>query len=78
MPKILNRTEEEKQMILKQQKRECYNRHKELYRLISLRSYYANRLKLNRDFKEPNELKEQEIINRLREINGRINELRQK
>ena len=77
MPKILNRTEEEKHAVEKEQKRKCYYKHKELYNLISLRSYYANRLKLVRVSETPSEEKENQIIGKLREINERINQLRE-
>ena len=77
MPKIIIRTEEEKREAEKEQKRKCYRKHKELYNLISLRSYYANRLKLVRVSDNPSEEKENQIIGKLREINEKINRLRE-
>ena len=74
MPKITNRTTEEKKEVLRKQKLECYHKHKELYNLISARGYYNRSLKItNFEGKDT-----QKILNKLNEINERIKELKTK
>ena len=72
MPKITNRTIEEKKDVLRKQKLECYYKHKELYNLISARGYYNRSLKLaileGKDTEK--------ILNKLNEIEERIKELK--
>lgn len=74
MPKITNRTNEEKKEAIRKQKLECYHKHKELYNLISSKGYYTRSLKVAEfDGKDT-----QKILNKLNEINKRIEELKNK
>ena len=74
MPKITNRTYEEKKEVIRKQKLECYHKHKELYNLIISRGYYKRSLKIAEiDGKDT-----QKILNKLNEINKRIEELKNK
>jgi hypothetical protein len=53
---------------------ECYHKHKELYNLISSRGYYTRSLKAEKfDGKDT-----EKILNKLNEINKRIEELKNK
>lgn len=76
MPRKVTRTVEEKREALNKQKRDCYHKHKELYNLISLRSYYVRRLNSARQLIDHTEEKEEPIINKIREINNKINEIK--
>ena len=67
MPKKLYDNEEQRKIAIKEHKRKCYHKHKELYKLISLRAYYKR--KLERD-------NSTDILYKINELNKKIEDLR--